>query len=136
MKSKFFILYEHGMELEISWPEGWGNTCRANLSSMLGEVLNVNTISIEIKGILNGLHHREMVNKYDVTYEDVEDYVKSSTGSIHFQSAGTRKRAAKSLMKMGAENLVFVNSYRDLILYQAHHYNHGKFPSVSDTCPI
>lgn len=136
MKSKFFILYEHGMELEISWPEGWGNTCRANLSSMLREVLNVNTISIEIKGILNGLHHREMVNKHDVTYEDVEHYVKSKTGSIHFSSKGTRKRAITALTKMGARQLIEVDSYRDLILYQAHHYNFGKFPSIDDPCPI
>ena len=136
MKSKHYILYEHGMELLINWPDGWGNTCRANIPSMLKEVLNVKSISTEIKGILGSWHHREIVTNNEVTYQDVEDYVKSSTSSIHFQSPGTRKRAVKALMKMGAESLVLVDSYRDLILYQAHHYNHGKFPNISDPGPI
>ena len=130
MKSKYYLLYEDGMENSIDWPEGWGYRCKANLSSMLREVLNVNTISIEIKGILGSWHHREIMINNDVTYEDVEHYVKSDTGSIHFSSKRTRKKAVKALTEMGAKNLILVDSYRDLILYQAHYYHHRKFPKL------
>lgn len=131
-KSKFYILYKHGMENQIQWPEGWGNTCRANLASMLQEVLNTKAVGGELKLIWNYQHEKEIRTKYDITYDQLQDYLKAESGSLHFQSEGTRKRAAKALEKMGAKDLVFVDNYRDVLLYQAHFRNHEKFPSETE----
>lgn len=104
-KSNFFILYDNSINKQIKWPEQWGNTCMANLAPMLREVLNTTAIGSEIK------------------------YIKANCGSLHFQSKGTRKRALIALQNMGATNLICVDNYRDVLIYQAYFHNNKTFPN-------
>lgn len=131
-KSNYFILYKHGMEDKIQWPEGWGNTCRGNIAPMLQEVLNNNAIGSELKLIWNLNHEMDVRRKHDLTHDQLHDYIKADIGCLHFQSKGTRKRAAKALERMGANDLVFVDNYRDVIVFQAHFRNHGEFPMKTE----
>lgn len=128
MKAKFYLLYKHGMEDIIKWPEKWGNTCRGNIAPMLQEVLNTGAVGSEIKLIWNDHHRRTLIRTYGITHQQLEDYLKANTGSLLFQSAGTRSRAIKALHKMGATELYAVDDYKNVMLYQAHFKNHGEFP--------
>lgn len=129
MKSKFFIIYKHGLEEEIQWPEGWGWTCRGNLGAMLQEVLKVNAIASELKGFWNDRHRRDTMSEYSLTHDQLESYVRSKTGSLHFQSRSTRDRAMKALFDMGATELAPVDTYREVLTFQAHFHDHGVFPA-------
>ena len=132
-KSKYFILFKDDLNWKIKWPEGWGNQCPANLAPMLQEVLKTKAVGSELKLIWNWAHERDMITKYEITYQQLYDYVKANVGSLHFQSEGTRKRAVKALLEMGATNLVLVDNYRDLLLYQAHFRNTGEFPIKTES---
>lgn len=131
-KPKFFILYTEQTFDLINWPSKWRNTCRANLPSMLQEVLNVSTIGSEIKLIWNDEHRRIVMSKNKVTYSQLEKYLKARTCMLSFTSVGTRKRAADALRGMGAGELIFVDCYRDVIVYQAYFKEHARWPSTDE----
>ncbi|MBD9179636.1 MAG: hypothetical protein EGP82_10770 [Odoribacter splanchnicus] len=121
----FYIVFPYSLAYQINWPEGWGYQCVANLPLMLKEVLNVSTIGSEIKLIWNEDHRDTMIKKNEITYEQLDDYLKSDCSMLSFLSEGTMKRAVKALKRMGAVNFVCVSSYRDVILQQAY-YRHNK----------
>ena len=124
-KPRFYIVYPYSLVDQISWPEGWGNKCVANISSMLREVLNVSTIGSEIKLIWNDEHRYIMLEKNSITNKQLDDYIKSNCSMLSFISEGTMKRAVNALKSMGAINFICVNSYREVILQQAF-YRHNK----------
>lgn len=127
-KPNFYIVFPYSLAYQINWPEDWKYQCVANIPAMLKEVLNV-SIGSEIKLIWNEEHRDAMIKKYDITYEQLDDYLKSGCSMLSFISEGTMKRAVKALKQMGAMNFVCVSSYRDVILQQAfyRHNNHFNF---------
>lgn len=127
-KPKYFILYTNDINEKITWPEGWGNTCRANIVPMLREVLNTKSIGSEIKIIWNSDHEYEMIKKYGLTYDQLREYLNAKSGSLHFETQSLRKITFEHLQKIGAENLTLVDDYKKVILYQSYFYNHGFFP--------
>ncbi|WP_435624487.1 hypothetical protein [Flagellimonas sp.] len=100
----------------------------AHIPNMLHELLNVKSISGELKLIWNDWHERELVKKYDVTYKQLEHYVKADSGMLSFSSERTRDRAIRELKRLGADEFYLVDNYRDVILSQAHYYENGTFP--------
>lgn len=129
-KAKYFIVYKHGMEDQIQWPKGWGNTCRGNIHRMLQELLHVDSIGSELKLIWNSAHERIILTDYNITHQQLNDYLNAKCGTLIFKSKKVRNHAEKALKKMGAENLALVDNYRDVLLCQAHYYNHGEFPEL------
>ena len=124
-KPNFYIVFPYSLAYQINWPEDWKYQCVANIPKMLKEVLNVSTIGSEIKLIWNENHRDTMIKKNGITYEQLDDYLKSDCSMLSFISKGTMKRAVKALERMGAVDFVCVSSYRDVILQQAF-YRHNK----------
>ncbi|WP_422858786.1 hypothetical protein ACOKFD_15715 [Flagellimonas sp. S174] len=95
---------------------------------MLHELLNVKSIGAELKLIWNNWHERQIVNKYDVSYMEIENYIKADSGMLSFSSTRTRDRAIRELKRLGADEFYLADNYRDVILSQAHYYINGTFP--------
>lgn len=129
---KYFILYRHGMEDIIQWPKKWGNTCRANLCSMLQEVLKTENVGSELKLILDAQHAYQVRQNNKISYQELEDYVRARTGSLHFHSKRIRQKALIALKEMGARELLLVDSYREVLLYQAFFHRNSRFPSTEE----
>ncbi|WP_250716472.1 hypothetical protein [Bacteroides fragilis] len=104
---------------QIEWPKGCDYCCVANLASMLQDKLNCKSIGAEIKLIWNYEHREIIMEKNNVTSEEIDDYVKADCNMLSFSSERTRKRAVEFLTKIGGKNFICVNSYRDVILQQA-----------------
>jgi hypothetical protein len=128
-KPKYFIVYPNVMNDNLKWPENWGNTCRANLAAMLRQVLNTKSVGSEIKLIWNDQHRYTVLKDNQVNYSQLDNYLKAECGMLSFLSQTTRKRADKALRQMGGEGFVYVDNYRDVILYQAHFRINKKFPT-------
>ncbi|WP_286914837.1 hypothetical protein [Flavobacterium sp. UBA4197] len=126
-KPKYYIVFPRKMVNEMTWPTDWGHKCAGNLSEMLQDVLKVKTIGSELKLIWNSHHRYQVIKDNNITDAELDDYVKSDCSMISFQSAGTMKRAVKSLEKMGGKNFVCLDSYREVILQQAHYKNNCEF---------
>ncbi|MCD8178067.1 MAG: hypothetical protein LUE98_11845 [Tannerellaceae bacterium] len=126
---KFYIVYPRSLVDQLEWPEGCAYRCSANLSLMLEHVLNTKSIGSEIKLIWNYEHRKIIMERNNVTSEDIDNYVKADTNMLSFLSERTMKRAGKALSAMGGKNFIYVNSYRDVILQQAYYYKHKQFKS-------
>mgnify|MGYP000666069510 CR=1 FL=1 len=127
-KSKYHIIFPNEMVYKMDWPEGCDYCCPANVPSMLRDKLNVQTIAGEIKLIWNHEHRMEILKDNNITDEQLDDFLKADCSNIHFAAEGTRKRALKYLDKIGATGYVCADSYRDVLLFQAHFENNGEFP--------
>ncbi len=112
----------------MTWPSDWGNVCPANLSPMLSEVLKVKAIGSEIKLIWNASHRHAVVKDNNVTYQQLEDYLKADCSLLSFQSVRTRTKAVKAIEKMGGKGFICIDSYREVILSQAHYHVNKSFP--------
>jgi len=132
LKEKFYIVYSNGGIEAMQWPESWKNKhqCRANIPAMLNEVLNIKSTGSEIKLIWNDWHRSVTIKNNDITYSDLDNYLKAESGMLWFISEYTRQRAIKALSKLGATDMVCVDNYRDVILYQAHFRLNKKFPNT------
>ncbi|MDH6358953.1 hypothetical protein [Parabacteroides sp. PF5-9] len=126
-KPKYYIVYPMLLVDQIEWPEGCAYRCAANLPSMLKQLLNTKSIGAEIKLIWNDNHRRIIMEKNNVTSEDIDNYVRADCCMLSFLSERTRKRAAKLLTELGGKGFIYVNSYGDLILQQAYHYKNKRF---------
>lgn len=102
-KPKFYIVYPRIMVDQIEWPEGCDYRCVANLASMLGDKLNCKSIGAEIKLIWNYEHRKVIMDKNNVTSEEIDDYVRADCNMLSFLSERTRARAVKFLTKIGGE---------------------------------
>lgn len=127
-KPKYYIVHLYSLSDEITWPEGWGNRCPANLIYLLREQLKNEKIGGEIKCIWNDSHRMEILRKYEITYEQLDNYLKADCTIISFQSKGTRKRALKFLENHGAKSFICVDNYRDVLTTQAYYSLNNKFP--------
>lgn len=126
-KPNFYIVFPYELAYQINWPEDWKYQCVDNIPKMLKEVLHVGTIGSEIKMIWNEHHREVMLEKNNITDEQLEDYLHADCSMLSFLSPGTMNRAVKALEKMGATNFICVNSYRDVILQQAFYRHNKKF---------
>lgn len=124
---KFYIVYPRIMVDQIEWPEGCDYRCVANLASMFGDKLNCKSIGAEFKLIWNYEHRKVIMDKNNVTSEEIDDYVRADCNMLSFLSERTRARAVKFLTKIGGKNFICVNSYRDVILQQAFFNNNKTF---------
>ena len=124
-KPKFYIVYADSMIQQVAFPEGWA-MCTANLPTLLRELLNISTIGSEIKLIWN-LEHREiMLEKNGITNDQLDAYIKADCNMLSFTTKGTMRRVVKELKKMGCENFVCVDNYKDMILQQVF-YQQNKY---------
>lgn len=126
-KPKFYIVYPMAMIDHIHWPEGAPYRCAANLTGMLKFVLNTGAIGAEIKLIWNWKHREIIMEKNNVSSEDIDNYVKANSCMLSFLSERTRDRAAKILKDFGGVGFIYVNSYRDVILQQAFYFKNKEF---------
>lgn len=124
---KFYIVYPMPMVDQIQWPEDAPYRCAANLPGMLKLVLNTGAIGAEIKLIWNWNHRRIIMEKNDVTSDDIDNYVKANCCMLSFLSEQTRDRAAKVLRGFGGKNFIYADSYRDVILQQAYFFKNKAF---------
>ncbi len=127
-KPKYFIVYPHKSVDNLRWECTTHYACMAHIPNMLRELLGVSTVGREIKLIWNFQHQSEMKDKYNISYQQLEDYIKSNCSMLSFTAKGTRKRAIKELKRLGAKELCLADSYRDMMLMQAFYRNHQSFP--------
>lgn len=129
-KPKYYIVYPYKSVENLKWECTTHYACMAHIPIMLKELLNVKTIGSEIKWIIDSRHKQELIEDYNVTSEDLENYVKSSCSIITFKSKGTRKRALKEMKRLGATEMYLADSYREVILSQAHYRLHKNFSNL------
>ena len=126
MKNKFYIVYDYEMTNEINMPSPWGSFPHA-ITSFLKEELKVGNIGSEITWIIDYNHRSYLINTYNVSDKNIDDYLKSSCHIFSFYSKGTRKRAIKLLEKMGCTKFTIADNYRDVIIKQAYFFNKNEF---------
>lgn len=126
-KPKFYILYSYDEADKLKWPDGW-HECLANIPTMLQKELKTKAVGGEIKLIWNDAHRRSIIDRWNVTSKEIDEYVQAKSCMLSFMSAGTRARAAKELARRGMDKVVFVEDYKDVILYQSHFKVNGCFP--------
>lgn len=129
-KAKYFIVYPHKSFDDLKWECTTHYACRAHVPNMLQEILNVSTVGGEIKLIWNHHHEREMIERFNITYEELDDYIKSDCSMISFSSKRTRKRALKELKRLGAKEMCTADGYKDMMLIQAHYRKNRSLPKV------
>ena len=120
-KPKYYIVYPHKSVNDLKWECTTHYRCMAHIPIMLQELLNVKTIGSELKWIIDSSHRWELMQDYNVTSEDLENYVKSNCSIISFAAKGTRKRALQEMKRLGATEMHLADSYRDVILSQANY---------------
>ena len=120
-KPKFYIVYPHSSVNDLEWECTTHYRCMGHIPNMLQELLNVKTIGSEIKWIIDNHHRYSLMEKYNVTSEDIDNYVKSNCGLISFTAKGTRSRALKEMKRLGAKEMYLADGYRDVLLSQANY---------------
>ena len=131
-KSNFHLVFPYKTVDQITWPDGWGHQCAGNMAAMLCEVLKVKSIGSEWKCILSERHRWQVIRDYNITYQEMEDYLKSDCYMLFFSSENILKRTIKALKKMGAENLISTDNYRDMLLQQAYYNRNNKFAESAE----
>lgn len=131
-KPEFYIVYPRTMIYKIEWPDGAPYRCCANLAEMLQFVLNTESIGSEIKLIWNYNHRKIIMDKNNVTSEDIDNYVKASSSILSFMSKKIRDRVKKKLVDLGGNDFIYVDSYRDVILQQAYYYKNKQFKNMEE----
>jgi hypothetical protein len=126
-KPKFFIVYPDKMIHQIKWTDNWRNHTVSNLPEMLREILNVSTIGTEWKLIWNNHHKWQVIEQNNITALDLDDYLKADCSMLSFSTKGTMNKTAKLLIELGADNIICVENYRDMMLQQAYYKNNKKF---------
>ena len=71
-----------------------------------------------------------MIERFNITYQELDDYIKSDCGMISFASQVTRKRALKELKRLGAKDMCIADSYKEMMLIQAHYRRNKALPEV------
>jgi hypothetical protein len=127
-RNNYYIIISYKEIEKLTWSSG-RNVCPANLAYLLREELNDSSIDTELSLIWNDEHRQIILKKYEVDYFTLEDYTKSSSKMLSFQSDENRQKAIEYLKAKGVENIYSCNSYRDMIIAKAHFYNNNKFPS-------
>lgn len=125
---KYYIIYPRKVIDELTPPEGW-SLYPGNLGDALKELLNVKAIiGSEIKLIWNSGHRWSIIQDYNITPEDLDDFLKADCSLLSFETAALRNRVLKQLKKMGLKTEVAsVDCYRDVLLQQAQYHRHGCF---------
>lgn len=126
-KSKYYIVFPRKMVEEIEWPQGWGHQCAGNVAEMLREHLGVSRIASEIKFLVSESERWKIINDYNVSYQDTEDFLNSQCSTLHFNSKIAMKKAATALKKMGAKKLTCTDSYREVILQHGYYKHNNEF---------
>lgn len=127
-KPKYFIIYTYIDFDKMGWPDDAPvYCCMGNLSTLLQHELNIQTIGSEIKLIWNWQHRQQVLKDNDITNDVLEKYLKSNCTILSFAAEGTMNRALKVLIKLGLRNMVCANSYREMILQQAHYQENKVF---------
>ena len=126
-KPKFFIVYPHSSVESLKWECTTHYKCMAHIPNMLQELLKISTIGSEIKLIWNEQHRYEVIKNNNITYKQLEDYLKSNCSIISFSAKGTRKRALKEMKRLGAKEMFLVDSYREVIIAQSNYRNYKSF---------
>lgn len=94
---------------------------------MLREILNVSTIGGEWKLIWNNNHRRQVIKQNNISSQDLDDYLKADCSMLSFSAKGTMTKTAKLLIELGADNIICVDNYRDMMLQQAFYKKNKKF---------
>ncbi len=118
-KPKFFIVIPHSSINNLVWECTTHYPCMAHIPHMLRELLNVKTIGREIKWIVNQEHRLSVMKKYNVSWEDIDDYLRADASMISFSAKRTRDRAIKELKRLDIGKIYACDSYRDMLLKQA-----------------
>ena len=126
-KPKFFIVYPDKMIHQIKWTDNWGCHSVSNLPEMLQEILNVSTIGSEMKLIWNNNHRWQVIEQNNISSQELDDYLKADCSMLSFSVKGTMNKTSKLLIELGADNIICVESYRDMMLQQAFYKNNKKF---------
>ena len=126
-KPKFFIVYPDKMIHQIKWPGNWASHSVSNLPEMLREFLNVSSIGSEMKLIWNQNHRWQVIEQNNITAQDLDDYLKADCSMLSFSAKGTMNKTAKLLIQLGADNIICVDTYRDMILQQAFYKKNNEF---------
>lgn len=126
-KPKFFIVYPDKMIHQIKWTANWRNHTVSNLPGMLREILNVSTISTEFKLIWNNNHRWQVIEQNNISSSQLDDYLKADCSMLSFSAKGTMNKTAKLLIELGADNIICVDNYRDMMLQQAFYKKNKKF---------
>jgi nucleoid-associated protein YejK len=126
-KPKFFIVYPDKMIHQIKWTDNWGCHSVSNLPEMLREILNVSTIGTEWKLIWNNNHRWQVIEQNNIFSQELDDYLKADCSMLSFSAKGTMNKTAKLLIELGADNIICVDNYRDMILQQAFFKNNKNF---------
>lgn len=128
-KPKYYIVFSDKSMDDLKWECTTHYQCYAHIPNMLQELLGVSTIGGELKICFGWWHKSEMVKKHNVTYDEIDDFFAANTHILSFSAEGTRKKAVKQLLRLGAKGLCLVDSYRDAILYQAYYHKNKSFPN-------
>jgi|SRR5690606_17279691 len=126
-KPQFFIVYPYSSVDNLQWECTTHYRCMAHIPNMLQELLNVKTIGSEIKLIWNEQHRRQVLKDNDLTYQQLEDYLKSGCSMISFSAKGTRQKAYNEMKRLGAKEMFFADSYRDMVIAQANYRRFKEF---------
>lgn len=116
---------------QIKWTDNWGCCSVSNLPEMLREILNVSTIGGEMKLIWNKNHRWQVIQQNNISSQELDDYLKADYSMSSSNAKGTINKTAKLLIELGADNIICVYNYRDMILQQAFHKNNKKFKKNS-----
>lgn len=133
-KPKFYIVYPNRIIDEITWAENAPYRCGANFPGMFESVLKLpdNSIGSEIKLIWNNEHRNTIIQKNDVEYDDVENYLKADCSILSFEEQNIRDMVSMQLDILGGKDFVCVDSYRDVILKQAFYRLNKTFEEPSE----
>lgn len=127
---KYYIVYPYKMTDEIIVPKGWGSFPHA-ITVLLKELTGAKYLGSEIKWILDNNHRRSLIEEYNVTDQDIEDYLKSRCHIFSFTNKIHRNKAVKELIKMRAKTFISVDGYRDVLLTQAYYTRNNELPNIS-----
>lgn len=126
---KYYIVYPYKMTNEVQVPEGWGSFPHA-LTVLLKELTGAKYLGSEIKWILDGGHRRSLMNDYNVTSEDLDDYLKSGCHIFSFTNKLHRQKALEELTNMKARSFIAVDGYRHVLLTQTYFKRKGALPDT------
>jgi hypothetical protein len=131
IKSNFFIVYPRKVIDELIPPEGWSCLYPGILADALRDAMKVKAMGTEMKIIWNEQHRWSIIKDYDITYEDLEAYLKADCSLLFFQTESLRNRTLKQLQKMGLKSdVASVDNYRDVLLQQATYHRTGAFSEI------